>query len=70
MNNIHYFWDGDYTLKMFWAKAPIHIAISQDVGGLEVGREYRFVGASLAHFGIPLVLPLCYSRRSNRYNAM
>lgn len=38
-----YFWDGDYTLKMFWAKAPIHIAISQDVGGLEVGREYRFV---------------------------
>jgi len=38
-----FFWDGDYTLKIFWAKAPIHAAISQDVGGLEVGREYRLV---------------------------
>lgn len=38
-----FFWDGDYTLKIFWAKAPIHIAISQDVSGLEVGREYRLV---------------------------
>lgn len=38
-----FFWDGDYTLKMFWAKAPIHVGISQDVSGLEVGREYRFV---------------------------
>ncbi len=38
-----FFWDGDYTLKIFWAKSPIHVAISQDVGGLEVGREYRFV---------------------------
>jgi len=38
-----YYWDGDYTLKMFWARAPIHISVFQDVGGLEVGREYRFV---------------------------
>jgi len=38
-----FFWDGDYTLKMFWAKAPIHVAISQDLTGLDVGREYRFV---------------------------
>ena len=38
-----YYWDGDYTLKMFWAKAPIHISVFQDVSGLEVGREYRFV---------------------------
>ncbi len=38
-----YFWDGNYTLKMFWAKAPIHVAIAQDVSGLEPGREYRFV---------------------------
>jgi hypothetical protein len=38
-----FFWDGDYTLKIFWAKAPIHVAISQAVSGLEVGREYRLV---------------------------
>lgn len=38
-----FFWDGDYTLKIFWAKSPIHAGVSQDVGGLEVGREYRFV---------------------------
>lgn len=38
-----FFWDGNYTLKMFWAKHPIHVAISQDVTGLEVGRQYRFV---------------------------
>lgn len=38
-----FFWDGDYTMKLFWAKAPIHVALSQDVGGLEVGREYRLV---------------------------
>ncbi|MGD2103840.1 MAG: LysM peptidoglycan-binding domain-containing protein [Anaerolineae bacterium] len=38
-----FFWDGDYTLKMFWAKAPIHVGISQDVTGLEPGREYRLV---------------------------
>lgn len=38
-----FFWDGDYTLKIFWAKAPIHVAISQDVTGLEPGREYRLV---------------------------
>ena len=38
-----FFWDGDYTVKLFWSKAPIHVALSQDVRGLEVGREYRFV---------------------------
>lgn len=38
-----FFWDGSHTLKIFWAKAPIHVGISQDVGGLEVGREYRFI---------------------------
>lgn len=38
-----YFWDGDYTVKIFWARSPIHVAMSQDVSGLEVGREYRFL---------------------------
>lgn len=38
-----FFWDGSYTLKLFWTKAPIHTGISQDVNGLEVGREYRLV---------------------------
>jgi len=38
-----FYWDGNYTLKIFWSKAPIHVGISQDVSGLEVGREYRFV---------------------------
>ena len=38
-----FFWNGDYTLKIFWTKAPIHTGISQDVTGLEVGREYRFL---------------------------
>ncbi len=38
-----FFWDGSYTLKIFWAKSPIHAGISQDVSGLEAGREYRFV---------------------------
>jgi len=38
-----FFWDGNYTVKIFWSKAPIHAGMSQDVSGLEVGREYRFV---------------------------
>ena len=38
-----FFWDGDYTVKIFWGKAPIHAGMSQDVTGLEVGREYRLV---------------------------
>ena len=38
-----FFRDGSYTVKIFWAKSPIHVAMSQDVSGLEVGREYRFV---------------------------
>lgn len=38
-----FYWDGDYTLKIFWARAPIHVSVFQDVSDLEVGREYRFV---------------------------
>ncbi len=38
-----FFWDGNYTLKMFLSKAPIHVALFQDVTGLDVGRQYRFV---------------------------
>lgn len=38
-----YFWDGNYTVKIFWSDYPIHVAMSQDVSGLEVGREYKFV---------------------------
>ena len=36
-----FFRDGIYTLKIFKGWAPMYAAISQDVGGLEVGRKYR-----------------------------
>jgi SdrD B-like domain/LysM domain len=36
------FWrDGSYTLKLFKPWAPVFVALSQDVSGLEVGRNYR-----------------------------
>lgn len=38
------FWkDGSYTVKIFKGWAPMWAAMSQDVGGLEVGRRYRLV---------------------------
>ena len=38
------FWrDGIYTVKIFKGWAPVWAAMSQDVGGLEVGRRYRLV---------------------------
>ncbi len=38
------FWkDGIYTVKIFKGWAPLWAAMSQDVGGLEVGRRYRLV---------------------------
>ena len=38
------FWrDGTYTVKIFKGWAPLWAAMSQDVGGLEVGRRYRLV---------------------------
>ena len=38
------FWrDGSYTLKIFKGWAPLYAAVSQDVSGLEVGRQYRMV---------------------------
>ncbi|KAA3663965.1 MAG: hypothetical protein DWQ04_08105 [Chloroflexi bacterium] len=38
------FWrDGSYTLKVFKGWAPMYAALSQDVSGLEVGRQYRMV---------------------------
>ncbi len=38
------FWkDGIYTVKIFKGWAPVWVAMSQDVSGLEVGRRYRLV---------------------------
>lgn len=38
------FWrDGIYTLKIFKSWAPMYAAVSQDVGGLQVGRRYQLV---------------------------
>lgn len=38
------FWkDGNFTVKIFKGWAPMWAAMSQDVGGLEVGRRYRLV---------------------------
>ena len=36
-----FFRDGSYTLKMFKPWAPVLMALSQEVSGLEVGRNYR-----------------------------
>ena len=36
-----YFLDGEYCIKIFKPEAPIYVALSQDVHGLEVGRQYR-----------------------------
>lgn len=36
-----FFRDGSYTLKLFKPWAPLFVALSQDVSGLEVGRNYR-----------------------------
>lgn len=38
-----FFRDGSYTLKVFKGWAPMYAALSQDVSGLEVGRQYRIV---------------------------
>jgi len=38
-----YWKDGIYTVKIFKGWAPVWVAMSQDVGGLEVGRKYRLV---------------------------
>ena len=35
--------DGIYNLKIFKSWAPVWAALSQDVTGLEVGRQYRLV---------------------------
>ena len=38
------FWrDGNFTVKLFKGYAPMYVAMSQDVSGLQVGRKYRFV---------------------------
>lgn len=39
----HFIRSGNYCIKIFKDKAPIYIALSQDVNGLEVGRRYRFI---------------------------
>jgi hypothetical protein len=36
-----FFRDGSYTLKLFKPWAPLFVALSQEVSGLEVGRNYR-----------------------------
>lgn len=36
-----FFRDGSYTLKLFKPWAPVFVALSQEVSGLEVGRNYR-----------------------------
>lgn len=36
-----FFRDGSYTLKLFKPWAPLFVALSQEVPGLEVGRNYR-----------------------------
>ncbi|MCC6601641.1 MAG: LysM peptidoglycan-binding domain-containing protein [Anaerolineae bacterium] len=36
-----FFRDGSYTLKMFKPWSPVLMALSQEVSGLEVGRNYR-----------------------------
>lgn len=36
-----FFRDGSYTLKIFKGWAPVYAGLSQDVGGLQVGRRYR-----------------------------
>lgn len=36
-----FFRDGSYTLKLFKPWAPLLVALSQEVSGLEVGRNYR-----------------------------
>ncbi|MAU00911.1 MAG: hypothetical protein CL608_27515 [Anaerolineaceae bacterium] len=36
-----FFRDGSYTLKLFKPWAPLFVALSQEVTGLEVGRNYR-----------------------------
>ena len=36
-----FFRDGSYTLKVFKGWAPLYAALSQDVSGLQVGRQYR-----------------------------
>lgn len=38
-----YFRNGSYTLKLFKSWAPVWMALSQDVSGLQVGKTYRFV---------------------------
>ncbi|MCA9899022.1 MAG: LysM peptidoglycan-binding domain-containing protein [Ardenticatenaceae bacterium] len=38
-----FFKDGSYTLKLFKPWAPLFVALSQEVSGLEVGRNYRIV---------------------------
>ena len=38
-----FFRDGSYTLKLFKPWAPVFVALSQEVSGLEVGRNYRIV---------------------------
>ncbi|WP_420640722.1 SdrD B-like domain-containing protein [Candidatus Leptofilum sp.] len=38
-----FFRDGSYTLKLFKPWAPLFVALSQEVSGLEVGRNYRIV---------------------------
>ena len=38
-----FFRDGSYTLKLFKPWAPLLVALSQEVSGLEVGRNYRIV---------------------------
>ena len=36
-----FFRDGSYALKIFKGWAPVYAGLSQDVGGLQVGRRYR-----------------------------
>ena len=38
-----FFRDGSFTLKLFKPWAPLFVALSQEVSGLEVGRNYRIV---------------------------
>lgn len=38
-----FFRDGSYTLKLFKPWAPLFTALSQEVSGLEVGRNYRII---------------------------
>lgn len=53
-----FFRDGSYTLKLFKPWAPLFVALSQEVSGLEVGRNYRI--------SVPLFVDIVESYESGK----